>query len=326
MVAVDPSNIQVMVDWPTPKTIQELRGFLGLTGYYRKFVKHYGKISEPLTSFLRKDSFKWDSIADSAFAKLKRAMSSIPVLALPDFQKLFVSLECDASGIGIGTVLQQEGHPLAFTSKDLSPLHQQMSAYDKEMMAIVHAVTKLRPYLIGRRFQIKTDHKSIKYILEQRVSSIEQQRWVSKLMGYDYEIIYKKGVENVVADALSRLPGQAELSALSVPLFVGLNEIKEEVATDKEMQELIHKLQSEPMCFVITHGMGQILDTKFALCWILVQPRNHLSSMSFMLHHQLAIRVTSELTSGCLVLFTGRGCEKRSTICSRMRYMPEKQV
>lgn len=113
--------------------------------------------------------------------------------------------ECDASGVGIGDVLLQDGRPLAFTSKALSPLHLQMSVYDKEMMAMVHAVTKRRPYLIGHRFQIRTDHRSMKYILEQKISSMEQQCWVSKLLGYDYEVVYKKEVDNVVADALSRL-------------------------------------------------------------------------------------------------------------------------
>lgn len=150
-----------MVEWPTLKNIRALRVFLGLTGYYRKFVKDYAKISTPLTALMRKDAFNWGIDAEVAFQNLKTSMTTTPVLALPNFLKLFV-VECDACGVGIGRVLMQEGRPLAFTSKALSPLHQQMSIYDKEMMAIVHAVTKWRPYLIGRNFQIKTDHKSIK--------------------------------------------------------------------------------------------------------------------------------------------------------------------
>jgi hypothetical protein len=179
-MAADPSKIQAMVNWPMPKTIKALRGFLGLTGYYRKFVQDYGKISAPLTALLKKDAFQWNDVADEAFARLKWAMTTTPVLALPDFNKMFI-LECDASGLGIGAVLMQEGRPIAFTSKALSPLHLSLSVYDKEMLAIIHAVAKWRPYLIGRRFQIRTDHKSLKYILEQRISSMEQQKWVSKL-------------------------------------------------------------------------------------------------------------------------------------------------
>jgi len=163
-----------MVEWPIPKTIKALRGFLGLTGYYRKFIRDYGTISAPLTALLKKEAFRWTEAAEEAFSRLKHAMTTTPVLALPDFTKLFV-IESDASGVGIGAVLMQEGQPLAFTSKALSPLHLSMSVYDKEMLAIVHAVTKWRPYLIGRRFQIRTDHRSLKYLLEQRISSMEQK-------------------------------------------------------------------------------------------------------------------------------------------------------
>ena len=94
----------------------------------------------------------------------------------------------------------QDSRPLTYTSKTLSLSHQNMSTYDKEMLAIVHAATRWRPYLIGRRFQIKTDHKSLKYFLEQKISSPEQQKWVTKLLGFDYEITYKKGKENVLGD------------------------------------------------------------------------------------------------------------------------------
>lgn len=100
-------------------------------------------------------------------------MTTTPVLALPDFNKIFV-IESDASGAGIGAVLMQEGRPIAYASKALSPSYLSLSIYDREMLAIIHAVTKWRPYLIGRRFQIRTDHKSLKYFLEQKISSPEQ--------------------------------------------------------------------------------------------------------------------------------------------------------
>lgn len=201
-----------------------------------------------------------------------------------------------------------------------------MSVYDKEMMAIVHDVTKWRPYLIGRQFQIKTDHKSIKYILEQRVSSMEQQRWVSKLMGYDYEIIYKKGVENVVADALSHLPGQAELSALSVPLFAGLDEIRKEVDGDKHMQELIHKLQSEPNVF--RHYSWDGTDLRYKGRIVLVTSSTQKPSLLHEFHasplagHSSYLRTYKRLSRA----FYWKGMRKEiKKICSRMRYMPKKQ-
>jgi hypothetical protein len=202
-IGVDPKKIKAMQDWPHPKTLKSLRGFLGLTGYYRKFVKNYGKIAAPLTALLKKNSFTWTPSVAQAFQTLKMAMCTTPVLALPDFTKTFV-LECDASRKGIGVVLMQEGRPLAFTSKQLSERNLGKPIYEKEMLAILHVVDLWHPYLLGQRFQIKTDHQSLKYFLEQRISSPEQQKWVTKLFGYDYEIIYNKGKDNVVVDALSQ--------------------------------------------------------------------------------------------------------------------------
>jgi hypothetical protein len=198
---VDPKNIEAMQDWPHSKNIKILHGFLGLTYYYRNFVKNYGKIVAPLTALLKKNSFTWTPIVAQTFQTLKMAMCTTQVLALHDFTKTFV-LECDASGKRIGVVLMQEGRPLAFTSKQLSEQNLGKSIYEKEMLAILHVVDLWRPYLLGQRFQIETDHQILKYFLEQRISSPKKQKWVTKLFGYDYEIIYKKGKDNVVVDAL----------------------------------------------------------------------------------------------------------------------------
>jgi hypothetical protein len=116
---VDPKNIEDLQDWPHPKILKRLRVFLGLTGYYRKFVNNYGKIAAPLTALLKRNSFTWTPVAAQAFQTSKMATWTTPILALPNFTKTFV-LECDASGKGIGVVLMQEGRPLAFTNRQLS--------------------------------------------------------------------------------------------------------------------------------------------------------------------------------------------------------------
>jgi hypothetical protein len=243
-VRVDPKKIEAMQDWPHPKTLKSLRGFLGLTCYYRKFVKNYGKIAAPLTALLKKNSFTWTPATAQDFQTLKMAMCTTPVLALPDFTNTFV-LECDALGKGIGVVLMQEGRPLAFTSKQLSERNLGKSIYEKEMLAILHVIDLWCPYLLGQRFQIKTDHQSLKYFLEQRISSPEQQKWVTKLFGYDYEIIYKKGKDNVVVDALSqKYEDDGSLFSLSFIVPDWLQAVRQEWLHDPKSSQLIQQLQS----------------------------------------------------------------------------------
>ncbi|CAL1395604.1 unnamed protein product [Linum trigynum] len=204
-VKVIPAKIQAMIQWPRPTSATELRGFLGLTGYYRKFVRNYGLIARPLTQLLKKGQFAWKEDATAAFEALKIAMTSTPTLAMPDFTKPFV-VETDASDHGLGAVLMQGERPIAFMSRALGVQKQGLSAYAKEMMAIIAAVQLWRPYLLGRQFFIRTDQRSLRFLLEQRNTTPEQQKWVSKLLVYDYVIIYKPGRENQAADALSRRP------------------------------------------------------------------------------------------------------------------------
>ena len=181
-------------------------------GIYRRFVKGYGVISKPLTKLLRKNAFGWNEHAQAAFEKLKEAMTTAPVLALPDFSKPFI-IETDAADGGIGAVLMQGGHLLAYISKALSLKHQAMSVYEKGLLAIIFAVSKWSQYLVEGRFTIRTDHQSLKYLLEQRFSNSLQQKWLSKLMGYDFDIVYKRGKEKVCVGGFSRVPS-AEINVL----------------------------------------------------------------------------------------------------------------
>ncbi|GJW00940.1 putative mitochondrial protein [Tanacetum coccineum] len=181
-VSTDPSKVKAMQEWLVPVNIKKLRGFLGLTGYYRKFIKGYAEISKALTALLKKNSFEWSDAAQQDFEDLKVVMLSAPVLALPNFQEEF-TVETDASDEGIGAVLQQQGHPVAFLSKSLAPRHKGISTYEKELWAVVYALKRLTTL-----FQIK---------------------WLPKLLGYDYKIVYKKESENIIDDALSRSPTTA---------------------------------------------------------------------------------------------------------------------
>lgn len=158
-VATESSKIQAMIDWPVPANITELKAFLGLTGYYRKFVKQYGLLARPLTNLLKLKQFQWSTQAQQAFDKLKTAMTTTPVLALPNFQEQF-TVKTDACMEGIGAVLMQKGQPIAYLSKALSEKHKQLSIYEKEFLALIMAVDRWRPYLMRQKFIILTDHKS----------------------------------------------------------------------------------------------------------------------------------------------------------------------
>ena len=159
-----------MLNWPRPTNISELRGFLGLTGYYRKFVSNYDIIARAFTNLLKKGKFAWTKDAETAFQELKQAMTSTPTLAMPNFNEPFV-IEFDASGDGIGVVLTQQGKPIAFMSRALGVSKRSWSIYAREMLAIVHAIQTWRPYLLGQKFYIQIDQRSLKYLLEQQIAT-----------------------------------------------------------------------------------------------------------------------------------------------------------
>ena len=168
-LSTDPSKVQAVMDWPVPSSVKALQGFLGLAGYYRKFVQHFGIIAKPLTDLLKKDQlFVWTADNQQAFELLKHTLCLAPVLALPDFSQPF-HIETDASGTGVGAVLQQDSHPIAFLSKALSSQNQGLSVYEKDYLAILMAVDHWRHYLLQAEFFIHTDHHSLVHLNEQRL-------------------------------------------------------------------------------------------------------------------------------------------------------------
>ncbi|WVZ01635.1 hypothetical protein V8G54_027704 [Vigna mungo] len=229
-VVMDDTKLVVVRTWPQPTNFQ-LRGFLGLTGYYRRFVKKYATIAAPLTDLLKRDAFHCSPKTAAAFEQLKVAMTSAPVLTLPNFKETFV-LETDASGIAVGAVLSQ--NQLAYFSKKMSHRMQTQSAYVRELYAITEALAKFRHYLLGHHFIIKADQKSLKQLLDQTLQTPEQQQWLPKFLGYDFEIQYKAGKENIPVDALSR----SFFMAWSEPNCVWLQQLVDLTQKDPKLSQV----------------------------------------------------------------------------------------
>lgn len=242
-VATDESKIAAVRDWPVPQDVKQLRSFLGLAGYYRKYVRNYASISKPLTVLLHKNiPFIWTIDTQVAFDTLKHALVTAPVLALPDFACTFI-VETDVCDVGIGAVLIQNNHPLAFVSKSLGPRNRGLSTYEKEYMAILLAVEQWRSYLQHAEFVIRTDHASLAHLTDQRLHTQWQHKVFTKLMGLQYNIVYKKGSENRVADALSRRPhDELELNAVSRCQPTWLLTITEAYHHDPAAQALLQRL------------------------------------------------------------------------------------
>ncbi|KAL8109802.1 hypothetical protein AgCh_025771 [Apium graveolens] len=206
------------------------------------------QLPEQVEMFLRK--FSWDVEADASFNALKQSMTSTPTLDMPNFNEPFV-IESDASGEGTGALLTQQGRPVAFMSRALGANEKSYSIYAKEMLAIIHAISIWRPYLLGQKLFIQTDHRSLKYLLEQRISTPEQEKWVSKLLGYDYEIIYRPGQDNAATDAFSWVMNSPSLAALFVPETSLWDANKNKVFGNLYMQKISKSASDTPAKMVV---------------------------------------------------------------------------
>ena len=181
-----------------------MRSFHGLAGFYRKFVKDFSTVAAPLTEVIKKNvGFKWEKAEEDAFQNLKGKLTNAPLLVFPNFVKTF-EIECDASGVGIGAVLMQEKRPIAYFSEKLSGAMLNYPTYDKELYALIRALQTWQHYLWPKEFVIHTDHESLKHLKGQHKLNKRHARWVEFLETFPYVIHYKKGKENIVADALSR--------------------------------------------------------------------------------------------------------------------------
>ena len=196
-IKVDPMKVEAVMKWDSPKNPTEIRSFLGLAGYYRRFIQDFSKIATPLTQLTKKTvEFKWGSDQQVAFSTLKQKLCKAPVLVLPEGIENMVVF-CDASYSGLGCVLMQKGRVIAYASRQLKPHESNYPTHDLELAAVVFALKIWRHYLYGVRFTIYTDHQSLKYFMDQKNLNMRQRRWLELLKDYDCEILYHPGKANV---------------------------------------------------------------------------------------------------------------------------------
>ena len=218
-LSTDPEKIECVKSFPRPNRVKDVRSFLGLCSYYRKFIVNFSKIAAPLCKLTggkkgEKVKFEWSEEAEEAFNTLKTALVTAPILVCPNFDKEF-TLSCDASDIAIGAALtqfseeDQTDHPVSYFSKILSPAERNYSVTERELLAVLKAVQHYRTYLEGTHFKVITDHASLKWLTRLDNPSGRLARWSTMLSQYDMEISHRKGKLNVVADALSRIPCEA---------------------------------------------------------------------------------------------------------------------
>ncbi|KAI8119245.1 Transposon Tf2-6 polyprotein [Lucilia cuprina] len=255
MLKTDPGKVEAIKNIKLPKTTREVRSFLGTAGWYRRFIRDFATISAPLTDTLKKSKkFVMTPEAVDAFEKLKRALTSAPVLRHPNFAKRFY-VQCDASDYGVGAVLfqlneKEEEHPIAFYSQKLNSCQKNYSVTEKECLAAVLAIRKFRPYVEMMPFTVITDHASLKWLMTLKDLSGRLARWSLQLQAYDFEIKHRKGSDNVVADMLSRAPRE-----------MVVNEINKDEMLDFETTEFESETYRN-LITEITENMEKLPDLK----------------------------------------------------------------
>ena len=203
-IFMDPKKVEVVLKWERPTNVTKIQSFLGLAGYYKRFIEGFSTIASPLTKLTRKEvRFVWSEECEASFRELKERLTSAPVLALPLRTEGFV-VYSDALKRGLGCVLMQHRHVIAYASRQLKSHEVNYLVFDLELANVVFALRVWQHYLYGSQVQIFTDHKSLKYLMLEKELNMRQRRWVELIKDYDYMIDYHPGKANVVANALSR--------------------------------------------------------------------------------------------------------------------------
>ncbi|GJX81526.1 putative reverse transcriptase domain-containing protein [Tanacetum coccineum] len=236
-IHVDPAKIESIKDWTSPKSPTEIRQFLGLAGYYRRFIEGFSKIAKPMTKLTQKKvKFEWGDKQEAAFQLLKQKLCSAPILALPEGSEDFIAY-CDASKKGLGAVLMQREKVISYASRQLKIHEKNYTTHDLELGAVVFALKIWRHYLYGTKCTVFTDHKSLQHILDQKELNMRQRRWLELLSDYDCDIRYHPGKANVVADALSRKEREPPLRVRALVMTISLDLPKQILNAQTEAQK-----------------------------------------------------------------------------------------
>ena len=217
-IVVDPAKTSAIHAWPTPQSLFDIRNFHGLAQFYRRFIKNFSSIAAPLTDLFRQTQFAWNPSAERAFQQLKVALSTAPVLRLPDSTKLF-DVATDASGVGIGAVLSQDTHPVSYFSEKLSEVKVRYSNYDRELYAVVQFLRYWRHYLLHNEFILYSDHDALRFLHSQKKLNARHARWNEILQEFTFSLRHKPGRDNKVANALSRHQHTLQISQGAITGF-----------------------------------------------------------------------------------------------------------
>ncbi|RVX03925.1 Transposon Ty3-I Gag-Pol polyprotein [Vitis vinifera] len=239
-VETDPEKIKAIVDWPVPTNIHEVRSFHGMATFYRRFIRNFSSIMAPITECMKPGLFIWTKAANKAFEEIKSKMVNPPILRLPDFEKVF-EVACDASHVGIGAVLSQEGHPVAFFSEKLNGAKKKYSTYDLEFYAVVQAIRHWQHYLSYKEFVLYSDHEALRYLNSQKKLNSRHAKWSSFLQLFTFNLKHCAGIENKVADALSR---KALLLVNMSTTTIGFEELKHCYDNDADFGDVYSSLLS----------------------------------------------------------------------------------
>ena len=290
----DPNKVHAVQAWPKPTDVTTLRQFLGFASYYRRYVQRFADIAAPLHTLTQKGvPFNWTTAHDEAFSNLKSVLTQAPILTYPDFSTIapqFV-LQTDASAVGLGAVLEQGGHVIAYPSQTLTKSESNYSVIQKECLALVFGMKQFCHYLLGCSFTLMTDHALLQLLSAQKMQGL-LSRWALAMQEFTFDIVYCKGRENINPDSLSRNPAPNSYSVATTSSQLLTTDIQRDQLDDPVIKQIHGALSNSPSTKPLDCKCTQSLLRRYLQMW-----------------HQLSIvdgvalfystTVTSFLTKGC---------------------------